>query len=142
MLYPDGSSVRPGDLIWWDEGTCVGFVQEVIETEADRCKWGLAQPHIAIGGHPYNPAAPGFVTCPEFLLADEGVSKLTADERAQLNKAIEHAQVQAGADLSIVDFVVRTEARDGLRTAWVIRVKQSGQEFSTIRVPVNLVDRT
>jgi len=140
MHYPDGTSVQAGDLIWWDEGNCVGFVQEIIETEADQCKWGIAQPHISIGGHPYRPAATGFVTCAESLFADEGIGRLTADVCAQLRKAIEHAQVQAGVDLSIVDFVVQTEVRDGVQTAWLIRIKQSGEERGTIRVPVDAVD--
>jgi hypothetical protein len=140
MLYPDGTSVKEGDLIWWDEGNCVGFVNEVIETEADQRKWGLRHPHISIGGHPFRPGAPGFVTCPASLLADEGIGRLTADDCVQLNRAIEHAQAQAGVDLSIVDFVVQTEVCDGVQTAWLIRIKPAGEENGTIRVSVDLVD--
>jgi hypothetical protein len=140
MHYPDGSSVKAGDLIWWDEGHCIGFVQAVIETEANQRKWGLRQPHISIGGHLYRPGAPGFIMCPASDFADEGIGRLTDVECAQLDNAIEHAQAQQGVDLSATDFVVHAEVRDGARTALLITANPGGVESDTTRVSLDLVD--
>lgn len=137
MLYPDGSSVQAGDLIWWDEGHCVGFVQEVIETEAELFQWGVTHPHLSIGGHPYRPGAPGFLVCPASEFADDGVGRLTDEDRTSLNRAIEHALGQAKVDLSTVDMVVQTEASDNVQTAWLITVNPTGEESVIIRVPVD-----
>ncbi len=142
MLYPDGTSVQAGDLIWWDEGHCVGFVQEVIETETDRRKWGLAHPYISIGGHPYKPAAPGFVVCAASDFVDEGIGRLIDDDSVHLDAAIQHAQAEARFDLSAIGFVVQTEVRDGIQVAWLITANPTGAGSDTIRIPVDAVDGT
>lgn len=40
MKYLDGNEVRLHDLIWWNEGQCVGYVSEILETEKDWGKFG------------------------------------------------------------------------------------------------------
>lgn len=60
MRYPKKYSpsevpdeIRPGDLIWWNEGACVGFVEEVMETPLQFERRGLDQPSIAVSNlHP------------------------------------------------------------------------------------------
>lgn len=54
MKYPkqyslgaDPEEIRAGDLVWWNEGVCVGFVEQVIETSDDFERWGLDEPSIA-----------------------------------------------------------------------------------------------
>jgi hypothetical protein len=133
MRYSDGSSVRAGDLIWWAEGHCVGFVQVVIETEADLLEWGLAQPHLSIGGHPYRPGKHGFVTCTASKLADEGIARLIYDDRLSLSRGIKQALDQAKVDPSTTDLFVQTEAGDSVQTAWLITVRVPGEESATIR---------
>ena len=120
MLYPDGTSVNKGDLIWWNEGQSVGYVQDVIKTNTDQRMWGLTQPHISIGGHPYRSQGSGFVVYPASDFADEGIGVLTAAERLELEAAIQHAQTTAGRDQSATDFAVQTEVSDGVQTAWLI----------------------
>lgn len=142
MLYPDGSSVQAGDLIWWDEGHCVGFVQEVIETEADQRRWGLMHPHLLIGGHPYRPGAPGFVMCAATDLADEGIGRLTDHDAAQLDAAIAHAQAEAPYDLAGCSFLVQAEVCNGVQIAWLITASATGGEKGTFRIPVEPVDGT
>lgn len=40
MIYPDGVEVHLHDLIWWNEGQCVGYVSEILETQKDWEKYG------------------------------------------------------------------------------------------------------
>jgi hypothetical protein len=35
MRYPEGQEIRVGDLVWWDEGACVGHVQWIWDEERD-----------------------------------------------------------------------------------------------------------
>ncbi len=94
-----------GDLVWWNEGVCVGFIEEVIEAPEDYERWGLDQPSIALTNlHPFHANEQkhkqhiGFVTSggtvvnSEDQLEDEGIGLLSPHERAELEWAISEAK--------------------------------------------------
>jgi hypothetical protein len=100
-------TICEGDLIWWNEGVCVGFVEEVMEDPSDYERWGLDQPSIAFTNlHPFKANAEkhkqhiGFVTTGATVvhpfdrqhLEDEGVGPLTPHERSELAWAISEAK--------------------------------------------------
>lgn len=96
-----------GDLVWWNEGVCVGFVEEVMEARPDYERWGLDQPSIAFTNlHPFERNEDkhkqhiGFVTTGATVvhpldsqhLEDEGIGLLTPHEQSELVWAIREAR--------------------------------------------------
>lgn len=112
MKYPrqyapgdEPEEVRVGDLIWWNEGVCVGFVEEVMEEQSDYEAWGLDEPSIALTNlHPFaanelkHKQHIGFVTTGGTVvhglddLEDEGIGLLSDHERSELEWAISEAR--------------------------------------------------
>ncbi|MGB6220934.1 hypothetical protein [Haloferula sp.] len=115
MRYPkqyalgdDPEEVRVGDLIWWNEGVCVGFVEEVMEDQGDFERWGLDEPSIALTNlHPFEAneakhkqhigSVMSGCTVVHSLddLEDEGVGLLSEHERSELDWAIAEARSRA-----------------------------------------------
>ena len=84
MKYPDGSAMKQGDLIWWNEGGCVGHVQKIIETPEEWAEWGWQGPAAYFGNlHPYDPNIIG-VGYPAGCFEDEGIAKLSEFEHSAL----------------------------------------------------------
>ena len=97
--------ISVGQHIWWNEGVCIGFVEDVIETFEQMQSWGLTEPSIAISNiHPFE-AIP--TKHPQHMqgilhgdtvvyaltdLADEGVGLLSDAEETEFVWAAEHAR--------------------------------------------------
>lgn len=99
MTYPDGSQIHVGDLIWWDEGLCVGYVQAIAESREDYESWGLDSPHIFVSNrHPFDPslATSGGVAYGASFLEDDGIGPLSAVERLEFERATQLALSLAG----------------------------------------------
>jgi hypothetical protein len=112
MKYPkkyalgaEPEEIRAGDLIWWNEGVCVGFIQEVMEAREDYERWGLDKPSIALTNlHPFEAneqkhkehigfvTSGGTVVSSEDQLEDEGIGLLSPSERSELEWAIAEAK--------------------------------------------------
>lgn len=106
--YSHGSEpkqIHIGDLVWWNEGTCVGFVVQLIEEEADRRDYGKDESCIVFSNlHPheanaikYNPNTGSFLSgsrtiYPESMLEDEGIDLLSPHERSEFDWAISKAK--------------------------------------------------
>jgi hypothetical protein len=84
MKYPDGNDVKLHDLIWWNEGMCLGFVSLIVETEEQWGKWGLDEPGIffsfdlsgkTFGQHMFNS---------EESFVDEAIGLLTEAETTEI----------------------------------------------------------
>jgi hypothetical protein len=109
-LYSNGQEPKKicvGDLVWWDEGVCVGFVEEVMEEQSDYEGWGLDEPSIAFTNlHPFEAnnnkhkqhiggvMSGGTVvhSLDNQELEDEGIGLLTQHERSELTWAITEAK--------------------------------------------------
>jgi len=65
MNYEDGTNTSVGDHIWWNEGSCIGFVHEIVEGDGEIQIGGFDEPHILISDcHPFAPDGQGFVAYP------------------------------------------------------------------------------
>lgn len=125
MMYPDGSTIQVGDLIWWDEGLCTGYVQEIAESKEEYESWGLSEPHIFVSdGHPFDPATRTGIGYPEASFASEGIGRLTPEERLKLEQATERARSLARIDSAHLSYAVH---------AAIENCKQVGWEFSFIK---------
>ena len=112
MKYPAQSSQGPeqdkicvGDLVWWNEGVCVGFVEEVMVERPAFERSGLGEPGIALTNlHPFEAnetkhkqhlgsvTSGGTVVHSYGVLEDEGVGLLSDHERSELDWAITEAR--------------------------------------------------
>jgi hypothetical protein len=99
MKYQDGTSVCLGDHIWWNEGSCIGYISAVVETQDDQQAWEFEEPHFLIScNHPYNPDNAGEVAYSVEDIEDEGIERLTPEEEDNLARAIE--SISHNADFS------------------------------------------
>ena len=137
MKYPDGSTIQVGDLIWWDEGNCVGFVQVIAESKVDYENWGLNAPHIFISNtHPFDAALLTGVAHDLACLKDEGIGLLTADERIQLAQATEQARGLVAGNVDFSTYSVTTDVQHCHLVGWFFTFYKYEEELKKIRVPV------
>ncbi len=139
MKYPDGSTIKIGDLIWWDEGYCVGYVQAVAESRAELGSWGFDKPHILVSNiHPFDPASHTGVAYGESFLTDDGIGLLTPEERVQFEQATAQAHKQVAADFEYSAYSVFTDVRDCKLTGRIFSFRKAdGTELQRIKVPAN-----
>jgi hypothetical protein len=96
MRYPDGMLVNVGDHIWWNEGSCIGFIQTIVEGKAHEKAWGFDEPHILISGnHPRNPDDVGYVAYSPSDFIDEGIGRLIPTEEEMLAHAIAEVRLES-----------------------------------------------
>jgi hypothetical protein len=137
MKYPDGSMIQVGDLIWWDEGLCVGYVQVIAESKSDYAAWGLQAPHIFVSNtHPFDSTLLSGVSYPETCLKDEGIGLLTSDERIQLDKASARASDLVGVDLDYSTYSVTADVQNRQLAGWFFTFYKDGKELKKVKVPV------
>ena len=128
MKYPvqysngqEPKQIRVGDLVWWNEGVCVGFVQELMEEPSDYERWGLDGPSIAFTNlHPFeanddkrkqhvdDEITGATVVHPlnNQHLEDEGIGLLTPHEQSELIWAIGEAKSRVDSAYSNNPFCV------------------------------------
>lgn len=119
MQYPDGSPIRVGDLIWWDEGYCVGHVQVVAESVEEYECWGLDSPHVFVSNnHPFDPALSTGVAHDAPSLEEEGIGPLSAEERAEFDRARAVALSQAPPSARTQPYSVTTDVQENKIVGW------------------------
>jgi hypothetical protein len=93
MKYPDGRQVSLGDHVWWNEGSSIGFIHVIVESEEEIAKWGFEEPHILLSGfHPAEPDGGGYVAYRESDFSDECIMALSLIEEDDFAKALESAK--------------------------------------------------
>lgn len=131
MRYPDGSTIRTGDLIWWNGGSCVGYVQAVLDREEEFEAWGLAHPHLFLSNnHPYDSGETSGISYHQDCLSDEGIGLLTTQESADLAAAVATARIEE------VAFSVFADIHNGIMTHWRFEIRNSARAGQIIRVPI------
>ena len=92
MNYPDGSTVKLGDLVWWDEENSIGRIVGVHETKEECANWGVGDPGVAIC---YDGSVTGglFIGYPQRAFADEGIRRLTSAEECDVNNVVQAARL-------------------------------------------------
>jgi hypothetical protein len=135
MTCPDGTNMQVGDLIWWNEGACVGHVQAIAESKAEYEKWGLDGPHAFFGNtHPFDPDTTG-VAHPVGCFVDEGIGVLTDVESAELDRAMRCANVFPRSGLHQRIFSVTTRAEGCAMIEWVFQFQGTDKTNKPIVVP-------
>ena len=139
MTYPDGSRIRVGDLIWWDEGLCVGYVQAIAESKEEYESWGLAAPHIYVSNtHPFDPATRDEVGYPMSALEDDGVGLLSPEERGEFEEATAEAHSLAVSDLDGLIYSVTTEVQKCELVDWIFTFIKDRRVVEVIRIPAKV----
>jgi hypothetical protein len=132
MNYPDGSVVRVGDLIWWNEGNCVGFVQVVAEYKS----WGLNSPHMFVSNrHPFDRAMRTGVAHDKACFEDEGIGLLNKEERSEFERAVQRAKNQLTAGMPYSSYSVQTKVQNCKRVGWIIIFRQQDEEVMKVQIP-------
>jgi hypothetical protein len=135
MKYPNGSMIQFGDLIWWDEGHCVGYVQVIAESNSEYESWGLDAPHIFVSNnHPFDAALLTGVAHDEACFKDEGIGPLTADEHVRLRQAIDTA-CESVAGLEYSTYSITTDVQHCQLVGWCFTFYQDSKELRKVRVP-------
>ena len=77
MKFSDGSPVKVGDRVWWNEGSAIGYVVGIHEREADFVSLGLSEPGVFIADF----MGPNVgVEYPRRVFEDEGIGLLSMEE--------------------------------------------------------------
>jgi len=91
MNYPDNRRVCIGDLIWWNEGTCLGYVSEIIGDLNEVKHRGLDDMGIFISNDYTKREMEGSMYVELSDFEDEGISKCEIDEHRYLDEVISKA---------------------------------------------------
>lgn len=149
MMYPDGSTIQVGDLIWWNEGCCTGYVQEIAESKEEYESWGLNAPHIFVSGtHPFDAASRNGIGYPETSFAAEAISRFTPEERIELGLATVEAHrlmelglasvrahSLAGIDSEHLIYTVDADVENCKRVGWVFTFIKGRKVAEVMKVP-------
>ena len=157
MKYPreysldsEPKEIRVGDLVWWNEGVCIGFVENLIEDERDREDNDMDESGIAFTNlHPFEAnklkhkqhigfvSNGGTVIYPESVLEDEGIGLLTEYERSELNWAISTAKEAVSPEHRELPFCVTAVMNQNRREEdWVFHfVDRECQIIESVAFP-------
>jgi hypothetical protein len=135
MTYPDGSTVGVGDLVWWNEGHSVGYVQVVAESKDDYESWGLKVPSIFLSNrHPFDRSLGTGVAYDRASFEDEGIGLLSLEELNQLERATAEARRLATASFDTSTYSVTTEVDKCQQVGWVFTLFRDGREVEVLKV--------
>ena len=127
--------MKQGDLIWWNEGGCVGHVQKIIETPEEWAEWGWQGPAAYFGNlHPYDPNIIG-VGYPAECFEDEGIAKLSESEHSALAAALDVALSSAPTAAKGCPFSVSTRCENNRMVEWIFQFWIPDSNPAVIAVP-------
>jgi hypothetical protein len=136
MTYADGSTVGVGDLVWWNEGDCVGYVQVVAESKNDYESWGLTVPSIFLSNrHPFDRSLGG-VAYAQALFEEEGIGPLSTEDLNRLERATSEARRIATVDFDTSTYAVTTEVKNCQQVGWIFTLFRDGREAQVVKVAV------
>lgn len=128
--------MRIGDLVWWDEGHCVGYIQVIAQTNDDCQNLGLRSPHIMISNsHPFDPSVCIGVAHEVTCLDDQGIRPFTAREQQELERAATEAKIKLKTPPTDLTYTVTTEVQDRRQTGWVFTFFMDSQQYEVVRIP-------
>jgi len=137
MDYPDGTLMRCGDLIWWNECLWLGYVQHIAEKQEEFEAWGLDSPHAFFANyHPFDPTQTGIAYSPH-CFHDEVISKPTQQELNEFLEASAFATGQSNRDLENSTFTAEVRCENGRRIEWVFSYIEIGRVVEVVAVPIN-----
>lgn len=86
MNYLDGTEISAGDIIWWDEGVCLGLVTHILEQKKALEDMGLENPGVCVA---FNICENDYTKWGLFLehgdFEDEGIEKCSSELLSQIH---------------------------------------------------------
>jgi hypothetical protein len=133
MTYPDGSAIGIGDLVWWDEGHCVGYVQVIAEDDYE--SWGLTVPSVFLANrHPFDRSLGTGVAYNQASFEDEGIGLLSPQEVKALERATAEARRLATVDFDTSTYAVTTDVENCQQLGWIFTLFRDGTEVQVLKV--------
>ena len=83
MLYPNGQEICKGDLVWWDEGISIGYVEAIVEDDSESNE----PAHVLICRHPFRENYDSGERIYESEFVDEGFGLLSDEEANDFRRA-------------------------------------------------------
>lgn len=155
MKYPrqyslgsEPEEIRLGDLVWWNEGTCVGHVRWIWESERDGdYLWADTEgaPIFLSNKHPYLVGTdPEGVIHDESCLEDEGIGPLSEHERGELEWAMSEAKGRVAPEHRDAPFCVSALMdMDRGEEVWHFDfIDEEGRNLETVIIPFRPNTRT
>lgn len=137
MNYPDGSPVRVGDLVWWNGGACVGYVQGIAESPKEHETWGLDSPHIFLSNHhPFDPSIGSGIAYPETCFTGEGIGLLSDEEKGSLEAASLQAIASVTDGLNYSSCSVDAVVRENRQVGWKFTFHKNGTPVAETEIPL------
>ena len=140
MKYPNGSRIRIGDLIWYNGGSCIGYVQEIAETEDQFVSWGLHSPHIFVSNEqPFDPSVRIGVAYSEVYIAEDGIGPLTAVELSQFSMAATRALGVVPSDVDYSTYSMISNIENCQSQELIFIFSKGGTELFRTSVPIEFL---
>jgi hypothetical protein len=139
MKYPDGTLLAIGDHVWWDGGVATGRVTAICESSQEYVQVGASEPTILIcydGSHSPHGAIIG---CPERLLADDGIGRLTKEEEMEVAAVIGCAGLALPPEVyAEMTCGVFADFKEGKRERWKVAYFRSQRPKIVVAVTPDL----
>lgn len=123
MLLPTGEPLILGDWVWWNEGTNVGRVSEIVESSSDLKRWGLKEPGFFVCNNLFSQTLTQDVFTPVDLFESEGIGKVDPETVAAIHSLHEQLCRQEDIDPETPCAVLAHFPHKGFR--WVLIVNPS-----------------
>ena len=135
MNYPNGGEIKVGDLIWWNDGYAIAYVQSLLEAEEELSEWGLDEPHLFLANiHPFDPTSVAGIGYPQSILGEDGVRLLTDAEKEQLAAATAGAAQATDVDFTVVPHSIGLEDTENGEREWVFSLIEGEDLVETARI--------
>ena len=103
MKYPEGQEITVGDLVWFDEGSCIGFIESIQGSTS--VTLNNVHPFAeCLSMDKYVLPEPGFggrIVLKESEFYDDGLGLLSEIERNDFYKAYTKAKSHTNSDFSL-----------------------------------------
>jgi len=132
MKYPDGSTVRLEELVWWDEEKSIGRIIGIHETKEQCMNWGVEDPGVAIC---YDGSGMGglFIGYPHRAFVEEGIRRLTTEEEVEVDRVLQAARLFSSEKADDVTTGLFRRNRNG-REYWNVVLYRNHQALQVIEV--------
>ena len=132
MTYLDGTTVKLGDLVWWDEENAIGRISDILETK-EQCAdcLGVEDPGVLIC---YDGSDGGLSTGYSRRAFDEdGIRPLTTEEKAEVERVFEAARGFSSEKAEDATTALRRVIKND-REYWNVVLYRNGQALQVIEV--------
>ena len=137
MKFPDGSLIKLGDVVWWDDENAIGSIINIHETEEECKNVGVEEPGILIcfDGSGIGGLIIGY---PQRTFVEEGVRRLTPVEQREVNNVVRAARSYSSEKLDEITTGLFRKKTNNLEF-WNVIFYRNRQALRVIEVdPSNL----